>query len=110
MIASVRRAVADLDWEQLGMLGGAVLALLLVTAAIVSGSRTTTSTPARVTYCAATATPTTPRCPPEPNTTVTAPWLDARLATVTWTGREWQLRVPGGLRAPVAAPHDWSNP
>ena len=56
MIASVRRAVADLDWEQLGMLGGAVLALLLVTAAIVSGSRTTTSAPPAVTYCAATAT------------------------------------------------------
>lgn len=62
-----------------------------------------------VIYCTDVATESTPRCPPEPNVTVLALWSDGSTATVQWSGKVWQIRVPGGRYTPVGAPDDWTE-
>lgn len=60
-------------------------------------------------YCTEEASETTPKCPPEPNIVVLAVWQDGSTATVQWSGREWQIRVPGGAFKRVAPPYDWTE-
>ena len=91
-------------WLAMAMIGGMMVGGSLVV--LVDWDK---SPPPTLTYCTDSATEVTPRCPPEPGSVVLAVWPDGSTATVLWTGKAWQIRVPGGQFKQVSAPQDWAE-
>lgn len=88
----------------------AVLLLIVVPAAFLTGRASALRRPPELFPCTLDNRAGEYRCPPEAGLPVMGYWSDGSSATIAWDGRQWRLVVPGGGRTVVRYPNAWYDP